>query len=128
MPGHIVILKGAEQRSLAHHIIDKAPVGAIVDVMPPKHSDAQRRLFWAMLGDLSRQKPQGREHTPVVWKAIVMNAAGYEIQFVEGLSGEPFPLGHSIKPLSVEQLSKLIEYMNAYGAEHGVKFHAREYE
>lgn len=60
-----------------------------------------------------------------MWKAAVMHACGYEVQFMQGLSGgEPFPVGYSSKELSKEQMSELIDFIQAYGAEHGVRFHA----
>jgi len=73
-----------------------------------------------MLSDLSRAKPEGRLHTPEVWKQLVMHACGHAVQFEIGLNGQPFPTGFRSSRLSKAQMGDLIEWIYAYGAEHGV--------
>lgn len=73
-----------------------------------------------MLSDLSRAKPEGRMHTPEVWKHLVMHACGHAVQFEIGLNGQPFPTGFRSSRLTKAQMSDLIEWVYAYGAEHGV--------
>lgn len=77
-----------------------------------------------MLTDISRQCPEGRHYTPETWKALFMHACGHEVQFIPGLSGDPFPVGFRSSKLDKRQMAELIEWISAYGAEHGVKFHA----
>ena len=67
-----------------------------------------------------RLKPDWRRHTPDDWKAIMMNACGWESQFLEGLDGRPFPQGFRSSQLTKSQMSTLIDYMQAFGDEHGV--------
>lgn len=117
-----VLLRSPNSRKVAHDLIERAPQGAMMEIKPPKRSGDQNRKMWALLGDVSRAKPQGREHTPEVWKSLFMNALGYEVRFVMGLSGEPFPIGFRTSRLSKEQMSELIEFIYAYGAEHGVRW------
>ena len=93
MTGHTVILRGPTQRRLAHEMVDKALTDYVVTVRPPTRSLDQNARLWAMLGDISKAMPDGRRHTPDDWKAIFMNAAGWEVQFVDGLDGRPFPRG-----------------------------------
>jgi hypothetical protein len=75
-----------------------------------------------MLTDVSVSKPEGRSLTPEAWKALAMHACGYEVQFLNGLNGEPFPVGFRSSRLTVSQMSELIEFLYAYGAKHGVKW------
>lgn len=117
-----VVLHSPNSRKVAHDLIERAPHGASVTIKPQKRSADQNAKMWAMLSDVSRAKPQGREHTPEVWKSLFMNALGYEVRFVMGLSGEPFPIGFRTSRLSKEQMSELIEFIYAYGAEHGVRW------
>lgn len=124
MPGHTIILAGEEQRRLATHAIVRAPLGSVVTINPPGRTLSQNARMWAMLTDLSRQCPEGRRYTPETWKGLVMQACGHEVQFIPGLSGQPFPLGFRSSRLSKEQMSELIDFIQAYGAEHNVRFYA----
>lgn len=115
-----VILAGPSQRSLAKQLVDRAPYGAVVTVKAATRSNEQNAKLWAMLSDLSRAKPEGRLHTPEVWKQLVMHACGHAVQFEVGLNGQPFPTGFRSSRLNKTQMSDLIEWVYAYGAEHGV--------
>lgn len=121
MTGHTVILVGERQRAYARKLVDQAPPGYVVTVAEPKYTDDQRKLIWAVLTELSKARPYGRRHTPAKWKLLVMNACGYECQFMEGLNGEIFPVGLSLTQLTKAQASKLIEWIYAYAAEAGVE-------
>ncbi len=118
--GHTVILRGGAQRALAARLIMQAPADYVVSIREQTRTGEQNDKMWAMLSDISRAKPLGRRHTPDDWKAIFMNACGWECQFVEGLDGRPFPQGFRSSALTKSQMSALIEYMNAFCAEHQV--------
>jgi len=124
MTGNTIILAGEEQRRIATHAIVRAPLGSVVTIKPPGRTLSQNARMWAMLTDLSRQCPEGRRYTPETWKGLVMQACGHEVQFIPGLSGQPFPLGFRSSRLTKAQMAELIEWIEAYGAEHGVRFHA----
>lgn len=117
-----VILAGQSQRSFAKTLIDRAPVDAIVTIKAPSRSLEQNALLWAMLSDLSRAKPEGRTHTPEVWKQLVMHACGHAVQFEIGLNGQPFPTGFRSSRLTKAQMADLLDWTLAYGAEHGVRW------
>lgn len=115
-----VILAGPSQRAFAKQLIDRAPYEAVVTIKAATRSNEQNAKLWAMLSDLSRAKPEGRLHTPDVWKQLVMHACGHAVQFEIGLNGQPFPTGFRSSRLSKAQMGDLIEWIYAYGAEHGV--------
>ena len=117
-----VILHGETSRDYAKRLIDRAPPKYIVRIVEPKRTTEQNDRMWAMLTDISRAKPMGRKHTPDDWKAILMNACGWECQFIEGLDGRPFPQGFRSSNLSKGQMTQLIEYMFAFGAEHQIRW------
>jgi len=117
-----VILASRQQRELAKHLIDMAPPGSVAKVSAPRRTLSQNDRMWAMLSDISRAKPGGRCHTPEVWKALAMHACGHAVQFEIGLNGEPFPIGFRSSRLSKEQMTDLIEFLFAFGAEHGVEW------
>lgn len=115
-----VILSGPSRRALAKQIIDRAPQDAVVTVRAATRSTDQNAKMWAMLSDLARAKPEGRTHTSEVWKQLVMHACGHAVQFEIGLNGQPFPTGFRSSRLTKQQMGDLIEWIYAYGAEHGV--------
>lgn len=121
-----VILIGDQQRALARQLIDKAPLGYVVRIGEAKRTGEQNDKMWAMLSDVSRAKPDGRRHTPEVWKALFMQSLGHESRFEMGLDDRPFPVGFSTSALNKRQMSDLIECIYAYGALHGVTWSANE--
>ena len=123
---HTVILHGPTCRDFARRIVDAAPNGSTVTVKPAKRTLDQNSKLWAMLTDVSIAKPDGRTHTPEVWKALFMNACGYEVQFLHGLDGNPFPAGFRSSKMSKDQMSELIEFIYAWGSEHGVPWREME--
>jgi hypothetical protein len=119
---HVVTLNGQHSRLRAHQLIDKAPDGYACKIEAPRRTKSQNDKLWPMLTDVSVQKPQGRKHTPQMWKAIFMQACGHEQQFLMGLDGMPFPMGFRSSLLSKQQMSDLIEYIYAWGSENGVRW------
>ena len=115
-----VILNGVRQKELAHHLIQRAPAGAVLKISPPVRSTDQNAKMWAMLSDISRSKPEGKTHTPEMWKCLFMHALKYEVQFVMGLDGHPFPVGFSTRRLQKRQFADLITFIQEYGDRHGV--------
>ena len=117
-----VILRGHRQRTLAKDMIDAAPVNAVVKISPEVRSLEANAKMWAMLSDISRAKPEGRRHTPEVWKCLMMHACGHEVAVETGLDNRPFPIGFHSSKLTKAQMSDLIEFIAAYGARHNVKW------
>ena len=116
-----VILRGAPQKELAHQFIDQVPTGTVLKFQKPGRTISQNAKLWALLSDISRARPEGRVHTPEVWKHLFMAACGHEIMFVEGLDGQPFPAGFRTSQLDKAQMSELIEFIYAWVTEKGIK-------
>ncbi len=107
-------------RERAKVIIDAAPDGWIVSVREPTRSLDQNARLWAMLTDISKAMPHGRRHTPEDWKCLFMHACGWDVQFLDGLDGRPFPSGFRSSHTTVKQMTDLITFIYAYGDERGV--------
>lgn len=121
MSGQTVILRGRDQRQLAHRLIDAAGDGYVVNVKEPTRNNDQNSRLWAMLSDISRAKPEGRMFTTDLWKSIFMNACGHEVQFISGIDGgTPFPVGFRSSRLTVRQMADLITFIQEYGDRHSV--------
>lgn len=100
-----------------------APEGYSVTITEKKRSQIQSDKMWAMLGDVAKAKPEGRQWTPETWKCAFLHSLGHQIAFAEGLDGSgPFPIGFRSSHLNVRQMSDLIEVIYEYGTRHGVKW------
>jgi len=121
-----VILGNDYSRKRAIEAVVAAPAGYVCEVREPKRSSEQNDLMWSLLTAISQAEPLGRKHTPDDWKALAMNACGWDCQFVEGLDGRPFPIGFRSSKLTKSQMSNLIEWLLAFGAEHGVRWSDKE--
>lgn len=110
-------------RDNALSAVRDAPAGWRVKVEPPLRSTDQNSKMWAMLNDVARAKPEGRNWPPETWKAAFMHFLGHQVMFAEGLDGTgPFPLGFRSSQLSVRQMVDLIDCIYSYGDEHGVEW------
>lgn len=110
-------------RSNAINAVKSAPDGWVVEVKEPKRSSLANAKMWAMLSDVAKARPEGRQWPPETWKAAFMHALGHQVMFAEGLDNSgPFPLGFRSSNLSVKQMSDLIETIYAYGSQHGVEW------
>ncbi len=115
------ILINDRVRDNALAAVRSAPEGWRVKISPPLRSDDQNSKLWAMLGDVARAKPEGRNWTPETWKAAFMHFLGHQVMFAEGLDGTgPFPIGFRSSLLTVRQMIDLIDCIYAYGAQHSV--------
>lgn len=122
MNKHTVRLSSTESRTRACQIIAQAPEGWLCDIREPRRTDDQNAKLWAMLTDISLAKPEGRKLTPEQWKNIFMQACGWEVQFLEGLDGQPFPAGFRSSKMTVKQMADLITFIQAKGDEWGVRW------
>jgi hypothetical protein len=121
MIGQTIRLVSRLNRERAKRLIDQAPDRAIVNIRPETRSNEQNALLWSLLSEVSRAKPDGRQHTPDVWKCLFMQACGHAVQFEVGLDGKPFPLGFRSSRMTKEQMTDLIEFILQYCAEKGVQ-------
>lgn len=123
MAGQTIILRGPHQRDLARSWIDIAPQNAVVNIREEARNKDQNAKMWAMLSDISRAKPEGRQWTVDTWKAAFMHSLGHQCAFAEGLDGSgPFPVGFRSSRLTVKQMADLITVIAEYGDRHGVRW------
>lgn len=128
MSRHVLILNSPAVREKAAKWIAGVPDWTRVEFKKPKRTLPQNSRFWAMLTDIAEQcEHAGKKYTPDQWKVLFMHACGREVQFIPALDDSTFlPWGQSSSDLSVEEMTQLIEFMLAWGAENGVVFHDGE--
>jgi len=122
-----VTLRGFEQRQLAKNLIDLAPDDSVVKISPRNRSSQQNAKLHAMLADLAKQKPQGRELDVETWKGLFLAEIGRRVKFEPSLDGTGVvAMAPRTSKLNVKEFSDLIECIYAYGAEHGIKWSERD--
>lgn len=128
MSRHLITLWTKADLERAHRYIESAPMGTRVEFKAAKRSLPQNDHMWSLLTDISVQKEHhGRKYTPDQWKVIFLAAIGREVQFIPQLNGSGFiPWGQSSSDLSKKEMSDLIEFILAWGAENGVAFHDKK--
>lgn len=119
----VIYLCGPSQRAYAAEALRRAPDNATVSIKAPRRTIEQNDKMWAMLHDIARAKPDGREWVPDTWKGAFMHLLGHQCMFAEGLDGTgPFPVGFRTSKMSVPQMRDLIELMYEYGARHNIEW------
>lgn len=100
----------------------------VLELKTETRSLAQNRRLWAMLTDISTQVDwYGRKLTQEQWKHV-FSAALKKQDVVPGLDGGFVVLGLSTSKMTKAEMADLQTLMEAFGAEHGVKFTAPDYE
>ena len=117
------ILRDATIKRNALQAVAEAGDDYVVTIAKPTRSNEQSSKMWAMLNDVARAKPEGRNWTPETWKAAFMHSLGHQVMFAEGLDGAgPFPVGFRTSRLTVGQMSDLITVIYKYGDENAVEW------
>ena len=112
------------------HCIDeiaRAPLGKVVIVQDPTRTLEQNALMWAMLADISAQVDwYGQRLTSEEWKDV-FSASLKRQNVVPGLDGGFVVCGQRTSKMTKGEMSDLVELMNAFCAERGVKLTAPEW-
>ncbi len=126
----LLVLRTDNDRYLARHWITKAPLGTRVEYKAPKRTTDQNSRMWAMLTDVALQaEHNGRKYTAPQWKVLFLHASGREVQYMLALDGSDWiSWGQSSSDLSKEEMSELLDFIGAWGAERGVVFGGQEQE
>ena len=122
MSGRVqLVMTGREVREKAIRWIQKAPAGTRVEFKQAQRSLEQNDRMWAMLTDIVCQHDFGRPNTTDQAKVVFLHACGKEFSVLPSLNGKSFvPYGQSSSDLSVGEMSDLIDFMFAWGAENGI--------
>ena len=112
------------------HCIDeiaRAPLGKVVIMQDPTRTLEQNALMWAMLADISSQVDwYGQKLTSEEWKDV-FSASLKRQKVVPGLDGGFVVCGQRTSKMTKGEMSDLVELMNAFCAERGVKLTAPEW-
>lgn len=120
-----IILNGSADRALATRWIAQSPAGTRIEFKAAKRSLDQNSRMWAMLTDVATQLEwHGQRLRADDWKLVFLDALKREVRVVPNIDGNGFVnLGRSSSDLSKQEMSDLMELIEAFGAKHGVEFH-----
>ena len=97
-------------------------------VKPATRSSAQNRRLWAMLADIAGQVVwHGQKMQSEDWKHI-FSASLKRTRVCPGIDGGFVVLGQSTSQMTRAEMSEMQELIEAFGAQHDVRFSAAEYE
>jgi hypothetical protein len=128
----MLTLRSTSEREQAIQWVQKAPTGSRVEFKGPCRSLDQNSRFWAMLTDCAVQgRINDRRFNTEQWKLMFLHAyaeeRGAEIKYLPALNRVGMvPCGRSSSDLSVAEMSELMDFISAWGAENGIKFHDQE--
>lgn len=116
------ILAHAQARQNAIEAVRTAPDGYTVQVKPKTRTIEQNSRLWALLNDVSTQVLwHGEKLSNEDWKNL-FSASLKKQKLVQGLDGGLVVLGQSTSKMTVAELGDLMTIIEAFGANHGVKF------
>jgi hypothetical protein len=99
----------------------------VVEVKDKTRSTEQNARMWALLSEVSAQVVwHGRKLTPEEWKHV-FTASLKRQDVVPGIDGGFVVLGKSTSKMSVREMGELMELVEAFGAQQGVRFSAPEW-
>ena len=99
----------------------------VIEVKEKTRSNEQNARMWAMLTEVSRQVDwYGQKLTPEEWKDV-FSASLKKQKAVPGLDGGFVILGQRTSKMSIREMGELMELIEAFGAQQGVRFTAPEW-
>lgn len=99
----------------------------VIEVKEKTRSTEQNARMWALLTDVSRQVDwYGQKLTPEEWKDV-FSASLRKQKAVPGLDGGFVILGQRTSKMSIREMGELMELIEAFGADKGVRFSAPEW-
>lgn len=113
----------AQARRLAAECVAQAPDGYVVEVKEPTRNLEQNALMWALLTDISNQVEwHGIKLSPDEYKDL-LSAGLVKAKVVPNIDGNGFViLGQRTSKMTKREFSDLVELIQAFGAEHGVRW------
>ena len=100
--------------------LNRGPV--MLSVGRPRRTLEQNDRLWPMLRDVSRQVEwYGERLSPEAWKDL-FTAVLKQQKAVPGIEGGVVMIGGHTSRMTIEQMSELIEYIECFGTERGVKW------
>jgi hypothetical protein len=119
-------ITATNRRHVAEQVAN-LPEGYVIKAGPPTRSLEQNAMLHAMFGELAKKaRYMGRQLTLNQWKTLMISghamATGLGADVICGIEGEFVNIRESSANMTVARMTSLIEYINAWAAQNGVRF------
>jgi len=123
----LIIVRGDGDRRKAAGWCAKAPNGTRIEYRRSKRSTPQNSLLWARLTDVAEQVEwYGQKLAPSDWKDM-FTASLRKARVVPGIDPGSFVLlGLHTSEMDKEEMTNLLDLIDAFAAERGVVWHWEE--
>jgi hypothetical protein len=123
----MIIIHGDASRQKAIHWASAAPLGTRIEFKAARRSNDANALMWARLTEIAQQVVwYGQKLSAEDWKDM-LTASLRKARVVPGIDAGTFvPLGMRTSDMSKEEMTALLDLIDAFAAEHGVTFHEAE--
>lgn len=120
------LVNDAVKRNAAQAVAE-ASINMVCEIKERTRSLDQNNLMWAALTDLSRQVQwtvNGKQETlsPDDWKNVITASLTEENRMALGINGGFVMLGKSTSRMTIKEMTEVIEFAHAFGAERGVRW------
>lgn len=109
------------ERTQAHAWVNNCPPGTRIKFSAPRRTVNQNDRLWAMIGDIAKQKPGGRDFDDEVWKCLFMHAWRDEVKVYPSLDGKSLIPIYRSSELTVAEMVELQDFIDAWCVENDVK-------
>ena len=118
-----VILRQSADRERVARWASKVPAGTVVEFRAPRRSLSQNALLWARLTEIARTVDwYGQKLSAEDWKDV-FSASLRKSRVVPGIDGGSFVvLGMRTSDMTKEEMTALLDLIDAFAAERGVTF------
>lgn len=122
MNRRVFVINDRNRRHVAEQVANM-DVGTVIKAGPATRTLEANAAMWAMLTDISKQVVwHGRKLDAESWKHIFSSSLRKQ-DVVPNLDGTGFVvMGVSTSSMSKAEMSELLELIQAFGAQQGVKF------
>lgn len=121
-----IILTNKATRERFCRWVMAAPSNTVAVLKGHKRTIPQNSRLWALLTDVARQAEwAGKKRTTEEWKDLftgAVKAAASGLEVVPGLEGGFMLLGLRTSEMTKAEMVELQDYIEAWGAQHGVEF------
>ena len=118
---HSPIRSQSPERMRLRAWVNNCPPGTRIEFRAPRRSIDQNARLWAMIGDVAKAKPGGRDYDPDDWKCLFMAAWRKEFRVLPSLDGRSLVPIYRSSELSKTEMADLQEFIAAWCVENGVE-------
>lgn len=128
----VFILAHDTARSRAEQAVRNAPAGYVVEVKQRNRNTDQNALLHALLGEIAEQKQwAGQKWDTESWKRLLtaawMRTRAESVQMVPAVDGHGFEaLYRRTSTLTKGECAELIDFIQAWAVDQGIRFHEHE--